>query len=132
VALLVNERTSLPVLTPLAPAHTLIQRFPAELAMVLRAHGVQADFIAAEVAAMSECVTAKTSNRSVLGIVKEFVFEAEVRRDYHEDNDLLSLAMKLSRTRRAVRSGTTSPDRLLRGLLGLVVLNRRTPKSELE
>ena len=38
VALLVNERTLLPVLMPLAPAAELAQRFPEYLASVLFAH----------------------------------------------------------------------------------------------
>jgi hypothetical protein len=117
VALLVNERTLLPVLMPLAPVHTLTQRFPTYLARVLQAQGVRANFIAEEVAAMSECVVAKTANRSVLGIMKEFVFEAEVYRDHLEDNDLLSLAIRLSGTPcRPI--GHNSPDRLLREMVG--------------
>ena len=39
LALLVNERTLLPVSKPLAPSATLVSRFPHELAAVLRAHG---------------------------------------------------------------------------------------------
>jgi hypothetical protein len=39
VALLVNERTLLPVLMPLAPVSTLAARFPTELAAILGRHG---------------------------------------------------------------------------------------------
>ena len=117
VALLVNERTLLPVLMPLAPVHTLTERFPTYLARVLQEQGVRPNFITDEVAAMSESVIAKTANRSVLGIVKEFVFEAEVYRDHLEDNDLLSLAMRLSRTP-CSPIGHNSPDRLLREIVG--------------
>jgi hypothetical protein len=48
VALLVSERTLLPVLMPLAPAATLAPRFPTQLALVLKAHGIGADAIAQE------------------------------------------------------------------------------------
>ena len=41
VALLVNEKTLLPVLMPLAPATDLATRFPEQLASVLAAHGVR-------------------------------------------------------------------------------------------
>ena len=40
VALFVNEPTLLPVLMPLAPAATLLARFPQQLAAVLTAHGI--------------------------------------------------------------------------------------------
>ena len=40
VALFVNDRTLLPVLTPLAPAATLLARFPDALGHVLAAHHV--------------------------------------------------------------------------------------------
>ena len=53
VALLVNERTLLPVLMPLAPASTLAARFPHALATILVRHGANQAFIANEVAAMS-------------------------------------------------------------------------------
>ncbi|MGH3387707.1 MAG: DUF6933 domain-containing protein [Actinomadura sp.] len=39
IALFVNEPTLLPVLMPLAPAATLLDRFPQQLATVLAAHG---------------------------------------------------------------------------------------------
>ena len=39
VALFVNETTLLPVLMPLAPAASLLARFPQHLAAVLAAHG---------------------------------------------------------------------------------------------
>jgi hypothetical protein len=95
----------------------MIQRVPAELVRVLQAHGIHEDFIAAEITAMFECLVAKTANRSVLGIMREFVFEAEVYRDYLGDNDLLSLAMRLSRTP-CSPIGYNSPDRLLREIVG--------------
>src|SRR4029450_8566447 len=50
VALILNERTLLPVLMPLAPASTVIRRFPSELAILLAMHGGNQAFIATEVA----------------------------------------------------------------------------------
>ncbi len=40
VALMMSDPTLLPVLVPLAPAATLLARFPTHLAAVLTAHGV--------------------------------------------------------------------------------------------
>ena len=47
-ALLVNELTLLPLLMPLAPARTLLTRFPDALADLLSAHRVPAQLIEAE------------------------------------------------------------------------------------
>jgi hypothetical protein len=84
VALLVNERTLLPVLMQLAPAATLAARFPDELATILAGHGVSQEFIATELAAMSKVSVAKTANRSVLGTMNEFAFLAEGYREHME------------------------------------------------
>jgi hypothetical protein len=74
VALLVNERTLLPVLMPLAPASTLAARFPHALATILVRHGANQAFIANEVAATSEVPMAMTSSRSVVGTMNDFSF----------------------------------------------------------
>ncbi|HTE73262.1 MAG TPA: hypothetical protein VK640_08690 [Actinomycetes bacterium] len=47
-ALLVDELTLLPLLMPLAPARTLLTRFPDALADLLSAHRVPAQLIEAE------------------------------------------------------------------------------------
>ena len=96
VALLVNEHTLLPVLMPLAPVSTLAERFPAYLTEVLIALDVEADFITAQVATMGEVQFAKTSNRSVLGIVNQFSYLVEGYREYVENSKLLELSLKLA------------------------------------
>src|SRR5664279_917431 len=98
LALLVNERTLLPVLMPLAPSSTLSARFPGALAVVLSRHGISPAAIDRELAAMTEVAFAKTANRSVLGIMNEFSFLAEGYRDYLETSDLLALSMRLADT----------------------------------
>lgn len=67
LALLVNERTLLPALLPLAPAASLPERVGPELRRVLAAHRIDPAFIEREVAAMAEVVVAKTDNRRVVG-----------------------------------------------------------------
>ena len=96
LALFVHEETLLPVLMPLAPSSSLAERFPAHLAAVLNALDVEASFIAAQVAAMGEVQYAKTSNRSVLGIMNQFSYLAEGYREYLETSDLLELSLKLA------------------------------------
>lgn len=98
LVLAVNERTLLPVLMPLAPAATVAQRFPGQLAAVLAAHGIDQEFIEREVAAMAEVSFAKTASRSVVGMMNEFSFLAEGYREYLESFDLMTLTMRLAET----------------------------------
>jgi hypothetical protein len=112
LALLVNERTLLPVLMPLAPAATLPERFGPALAHLLRQHGIDQDFIEHEVAEMSEVAVVKTSNRSVVGTMNEFCFEATVHRERSGAADLLRLAMQLAQTPCSA-IGYSTPARLL-------------------
>jgi hypothetical protein len=98
LALLVNERTLLPVLMPLAPATTLAQRFPARLEAVLAAYGIDPALIAREAVAMAEIGFAKTANRSLVGIMNEFSSLAESDRRHLESTDLVWLSMRLANT----------------------------------
>jgi hypothetical protein len=59
-----------------------------------RAHNI----IHTEMSGMGDVYFAKTSNRSVLGVMKEFVYLAEGYRDHHKLNDPLALSLKLSET----------------------------------
>lgn len=68
VALLVNERTLLPVLMPLAPATELAKRFPEHLSSVLLAHGAPHGLIEHELAAMHNFQYDKTANRSLVTV----------------------------------------------------------------
>jgi hypothetical protein len=118
VALLVNERTLLPVLMPLAPAADLAARFPQQLERVLTAHGVDQSFIDRELAQMREVQYTKTFNRSVVGIMNQFSYLAEGYRDYLETDDLLELSLKLSETPCSpLYKSAVSPDRELKRLV---------------
>lgn len=116
LVLLLNERSLLPVLMPLAPATTLPERVGQELAAVLTRHGVDHAFIEREVAAMAEVDVAKTSNRSVVGTMNELAFEAKVYREHGDATDLLALALRLAQTPcGAIRYN--SPARLLQEIV---------------
>ena len=118
VALLVNEKTLLPVLMPLAPATDLATRFPVHLADVLAAHGVPQQFIDHELAQMNEVQYAKTSNRSVVGIMNQFSYLAEGYREYLETKDLLALSLRLSETPCSpLYKSAVSPDRELKRMI---------------
>jgi len=118
VALFVNEPTLLPVLMPLAPAATLLARFPQQAATVLAAHGTPETIISAELQQMRDHRLGKTANRSVVGIMNEFTHLAEAYRDDTPAPDLPGLAMRLATTPCSpLYSKNVSPDRELDALV---------------
>lgn len=118
MALIVNERTLLPVMLPLAPAATVAQRFPAALKTVLQAMDVPAEFIAAEIESMNDVIYAKTSNRSVVGVMNEFVFLADGYRDRNGLIDPLTVSLRLAQTPCGpLYKGAITPDNAVRELV---------------
>ena len=118
MALVVNERTLLPVFLPLAPAATLAQRFPIALREVLRALDMPVEFIDSEISGMGDVVYAKTANRSVLGVMNEFVFLAEGYRDQDGSIDPVGLSLRLAGTPCGpLYKGAVFPDKALRELV---------------
>lgn len=118
VALLVNEKTLLPVLMPLAPAATLPTRIAHQIATLLAAHGTPPAIIEDELHQMRPCRVARTANRSLVGIMTEFTRLAEVYRGSNPDPDLLDLALRLATTPCSPLYGrNVSPDRELGALL---------------
>lgn len=117
VALFVNESTLAPVLMPLAPAATVIDRFPAAVATVLEAHGVDRAFIEHEIANMSDHHVTTTANRSVVGIMNEFTHLGRAYRSSNGADDLVALSLWLAQTPCGPLFGTHgSPDRELAAL----------------
>ena len=118
VALLVSETTLLPVLMPLAPAATLLQRFGPQLEAVLAAHRTPAEFIDAELQGMDQVRLARTASRSVVGIMNEFTYLARAYRGDTPAPDLLALAVRLAATPCGpLYSKHVSPDRELAALV---------------
>ena len=119
VALFVSQTTLLPVFVPLAPATTVVRRLPAELAVVLRRHGVSDPFIDAEISKMSESRCLPTASRSMVGVVNEYVRLAEhsnARRG--ETPDLARLSDWLAHTPMGpLRDRSGFPDRELAALV---------------
>jgi hypothetical protein len=93
LALFVSESTLLPVLTPLAPAATVIDRFPAAVAAVLEAHGVHPTFVEYEIANMSDHHLTTTASRSVVGIMNEFTQLGRAYRSSNGADDLAALSL---------------------------------------
>ena len=117
-ALFVSEKTLLPVLMPFAPAATLLDRFPDQLAHVLARHQVDAGTVARECVDTTDYQVATIASRSVVGSMNEFDFLADAYRQDDPELDLLDLSIRLS----AVPCGPlyrrqVSPDRELQALL---------------
>ena len=116
VVLLVSEVTLLPVLMPLAPAATLLQRLGSQMAAVLDALGTPAEFIEAGLREMNEVRLGKTASRSVVGIMNEFTYLADAWRQ--GEPDLLALAVRLAATPCGpLYKRHISPDRELAALV---------------
>jgi len=95
VALIVNEKTLLPVFVPLAPASSLGDRIGEAVGLVLEALGVGIDVVLQETAEMVDVSFAKTANRSVIGSMNEFAYHAEFRNSEGWD-DLTAIATDLA------------------------------------
>ncbi len=95
-ALFVNEETFLPVFASLAPASSLTNRFPDDLAMTLRTHGVPESFVKEELLAMDYAVVTRTNNRRVVGIMNGLAIMATRVRAYHPELTPRSLAVELA------------------------------------
>jgi hypothetical protein len=118
MALMVNERTLLPVMLPLAPAASLAKRFPAALEELLRTLGLPDEFIKAEIGNMGDVAYATTANRSVIGVMNMFAHHAEGYRDQNASIDPLALSLKLAQTPCGpLYKGAVFPDKAVRELV---------------
>ena len=113
VALLVSEHTLLPVMMPLAPAATLLDRFPDHLGAVLRAHRALEPLIASEIEHMRQHRVGPTANRSIVGSMTEFAYLADAYRAEGDPN-LVEVSLRLSTVPCGpLYSRHVSPDREL-------------------
>ena len=127
-ALLVNELTLLPLVVPLAPAKTLLTRFPDALAELLAAHRVPAQLIEAERAQALEHRLAATANRSLVGVMNEFAHLADL--DRAEKHDLMRLSMRRATTPCGpLVQRHISPDRELAAFLAEVPARSDNPTA---
>lgn len=116
--LLVNEQTLLPVLLQLAPSATAPSRIGPEIAATLTAHHAPAAIVEGELGQMNDCRFAPTANHSVVGIMNEFAFLADVYRRDDPDFDLLHMAVKVASTPCSpLYRRHASPDRELQAFL---------------
>ena len=118
VALLVNQRTFLPVFMEFAPAATFLHRVPAAIESVLRAHGVNERLVASEVGEMRDIRVAPTNDRSIVGVMNEFAFHGEFHwKDGLHDFEALSVRMA-GMPLGLLRQRNGFPDRELAAVLG--------------
>jgi hypothetical protein len=129
LVLLVNERTLFPVVMPLAPAATVMKRFPGSLRDILEARGIPAEFIDSETAAMAEGRYARTNSKSILGVMNDFVYHLKWRHDGRGITDPLWLGLELSQTPSGpLRDRHGSPERELDAVV-VEWLRRRVPRE---
>ena len=84
----------------------------------LSAHGASPAFVEAEAKEMAEWRLAKTTNRSVVGIMSEFTSLAEAYAAHGGGLDLFELSLRLAKTPCGpVYKRNVSPDRELAVLL---------------
>lgn len=118
VALFVNERTLIPVLLPMAPASTVVERLALALPETSRDPGLDPRFVEEEVAAMAEHHVATTASRSVLGVMNEFKHMADGYLRRGDDVELTELALWLAQTPCGpLYKSHVSPDRELRAVV---------------
>ena len=98
VALFVNERTLLPVLMPLAPALSLVERFPQYLFKIMLSQGVSESFIQQELNHLDKVVYCKSTNRSIIGILNMFTYHLEGYQSMNYADDCYLLSMMMSDT----------------------------------
>lgn len=128
VALLVNQRTFVPVFMPLAPAASLLDRAPDAIAGVLRRLGADEPFIESELEAMGEARIAPTNDRSVVGVMNEFAFHGQIRW-YEGIGTLEDLAVDLAGMPLGpLRNRSGFPDRELAAVLGTEHPGRQRPR----
>jgi hypothetical protein len=115
VVLLVEEDTYLPLLMPLAPGGTLLQRFPTALETLLLAHRTPTSFIRATIHTAREPALARTANRRAVGVMNELAQLGTHRAA--EERSLVTLAVALARTPIGPLYRThVSPDRAFAAL----------------
>jgi hypothetical protein len=93
--LAVSNVTLLPVVLPLAPAKTLLSRFPAATGEVLQRLGIPPHLIASELEAMGECVAARASDHRILGSITDLGWSLEA---YLDGRPLVDVAVHLADT----------------------------------
>lgn len=118
VAIFVEERSLLPVLVPLAPAASVVDRFPAAFEAMAGVLGVPSSAVQRELLSMKDKVLARTASRSILGVMNEFGHLADNYRWRHEEIDLLALSLWLAQIPCSpLRDRHWTPEDALRALL---------------
>lgn len=121
LAIFVHARTYLPVLIGLSPATSVIERFGAQLDAMLLELGAPAESVARQQAHRSDMRIAASNDRSVVGVMNEYVKMVDWwRHDLGGINEHNTLSVSLRLASTPVRAGSqqaTWPDRAVLDLL---------------
>jgi hypothetical protein len=119
LVLAVSQVTLLPVVLPLAPAKTFVDRLPESVSNVLGALGIDPKKIASEVDAMGACVVTTTNDRSVLGSMNDF---SQMLDSYLDERTLTEVSLRVAQAP-CGPIGMASPDDATRRLFSMPTLS---------
>ena len=118
LALFVHETTLLPVLMPLTPAATVLDRFPDRLREVLELHAVDPRVLVEHTEALRSHCLVPTTSRSVVGTMNEFTYFARAFRNDDGIDNLDEISIRLAQIPCSpLYKRHISPDRELAALL---------------
>ncbi|MGB2896693.1 MAG: hypothetical protein WBB65_11095 [Anaerolineales bacterium] len=94
----VSERSLLPVIMPLRERKQLLPSFRSRLSELLFNLDVSEKAVSLELANMEQALIARTSNRSVLGTMNQFIQDSKIYMQMHDEFNLIDLELWLAET----------------------------------
>ena len=96
--ILVSEQSLLPVIMPLRERKQLLPSFCSRLSELLFHLDVSEKAVSLELANMEQALIARTSNRSVLGTMNQFIQDSKIYMQMHDEFNLIDLELWLAET----------------------------------
>lgn len=94
----VSEQSLLPVIMPLRERKQLLPSFRSRLSELLFHLDVPEKVVSLELANMEQALIARTSNRSVLGTMNQFIQDSKIYMQMHDEFNLIDLELWLAET----------------------------------
>ena len=94
----VSEQSLLPVIMPLRERKQLLPSFRSRLSELLFHLDVSEKAVSLELANMEQALIARTSNRSVLGTMNQFIQDSKIYMQMHDEFNLIDLELWLAET----------------------------------
>jgi len=94
----VSEQSLLPVIMPLRERKQLLPSFRSRLSELLFHLDVSEKAVSLELVNMERALIARTSNRSVLGTMNQFIQDSKIYMQMHDEFNLIDLELWLAET----------------------------------